>query len=229
MKLILFDIDGTLLWTDGAGRRAVTRALERETGISNPAADYRFDGKTDMQIVRDLLAAGDHPGANDPDKIRVVCEHYVALLEGELERSAGRVRTLPGVVELLDALEPMDDVTLGLLTGNVMDGARLKLGAVGIAFERFTVGAFGSDSAVRNELPAVAATRTEARHGFRPVGPDMVVVGDTPADVECGKTYGARTVAVATGSYGAVALSGAGADHTFQDLSDTQAVLAALA
>ena len=75
MKLILFDIDGTLLWTGGAGRRAVTRALERETGISDLATDYRFDGKTDMQIVHDLLAANDHPGANDPDQIRVVCEH----------------------------------------------------------------------------------------------------------------------------------------------------------
>jgi phosphoglycolate phosphatase len=226
--LVLFDIDGTLLLTSGAGRRAITAALADRLGNGDAWRRIRFDGKTDPQIVRELLEAAGDPSADDPSVIAAVCERYVVHLEEELARSPGDTRLLPGVSPLLDRLEARGDVVLGLLTGNVVRGAGLKLRAGGLDPARFQVGAYGSDSAHRPDLPAIAATRAAPLFGGTPAGQTVVIVGDTPADVTCGRAIGARAVAVATGSYAVNALAEAGAHAAFVDLSDTDAVLEAL-
>ena len=226
--LILFDIDGTLLLTAGAGRRAITAAMADRLGERDAWGQVRFDGKTDPQIVRELLAAVGDAAADDPDTIADICERYVAHLEEELERSPGATRLLPGVLSLLDRLAAERDMVLGLLTGNVVRGAGLKLRSGGLDPARFRVGAYGSDSAHRPDLPAIAAERAAPLFGRVPAGETIVIVGDTPADVTCGRAIGARAVAVATGSYTLPALREAGARAVFDDLSDTDAVLDAL-
>lgn len=231
MRLILFDIDGTLLWTDGAGRRAIQRALLDEMGTAGPIDRYRFDGKTDPQIVRELLTLAGHPEAEAEERISAVCRRYIGLLAAELAQPAQTTRLLPGVAELLAALEPHETAgraLVGLLTGNLEGGAALKLRAAGLEPARFAVGAFGSDSARRPDLPAIAAERAARRTGRRFAGADVVIVGDTPDDVACGRPIGARTVAVATGFYDEVQLRAAGAAHVFAHLADTQAVTCAL-
>ena len=231
MKLILFDIDGTLLWTDGAGRRAIHRALVEETGTAGPIDDYRFDGKTDPQIVRELLRLAAHPRADDDTCVTAVCGRYVGLLERELAASPRAPRVMPGVRDLLAALEPEERAgraLVGLLTGNVAAGATLKLRAAGFDPARFAVGAYGSDSGVRAELPPVAARRAAERTGRTFAGADIVLVGDTPDDVACGRPIGARTVAVATGHFDVAALHAAGAHAVLHDLADTAAALAAI-
>src|SRR5438132_523655 len=149
MKLVLFDIDGTLLWTDGAGRRAIHRALLEETGTAGPIETYRFDGKTDPQIVRELLALAGHPGATNEQRIEAVCRRYVGLLSAELEKPTQATRLMVGIAELLLALEPherAERAVVGLLTGNVEPGAALKLRSAGLDPDRFRIGAYGSDS-----------------------------------------------------------------------------------
>jgi len=231
MRLILFDIDGTLLWTNGAGRRAIHRALLDETGTAGPIEGYRFDGKTDPQIVRELLTLAGHPECDSEDRIAAVCRRYVELLTAELAKPTQATRLYPGITDLLAALEPYEAdgrALVGLLTGNVQHGAALKLRSAGVDPARFAVGAFGSDSHARADLPAVAAERAAERTGRWFTGADLVIVGDTPDDVACAQPMGARTVAVATGFFDTTALRAAGATHVFQTLSDTRAVLEAL-
>lgn len=231
MKLILFDIDGTLLWTNGAGRRAIHQALLDEMGTAGPIAEFRFDGKTDPQIVRELLMLADHADAADDGRVAAVCQRYLSLLETELAKPGRTTRVMPGVTELLAALAPLErreTALVGLLTGNLARGAALKLRSAGLDPVRFAVGAFGSDSAHRAELPPVAVQRAAGLTGRQFVGADVVIVGDTPADVVCGDGIGARAVAVATGFYDVDALVAAGAARVFPDLRDTAAVLDAI-
>ncbi|HJQ20864.1 MAG TPA: HAD hydrolase-like protein [Gemmatimonadaceae bacterium] len=224
MKLVLFDIDGTLLLSDGAGRRAINRALHEVYGGIGPQ-DYRFDGKTDPQIVRDLMRIEGHPDAHIDARMRNVFERYLAYLDEELSDPAHRPYTLPGVPELLDVLERDNGIVLGLLTGNVRDGARAKLQAVGIDFDRFRVGAFGSDHEHRPELPAIARTRASSDLGLDLHGTALVVIGDTPADLSCGKSIGAKAIGVATGRYSVTDLQRHDPSAAvFADLSDTAAV-----
>lgn len=231
MRLILFDIDGTLLWTDGAGRRAIHRAMLDEMGTAGPIEGYRFDGKTDPQIVRELLELAGHPECSSEDRIAAVCRRYVTLLTTELAKPTQTTRTLQGVEELLAALEPHEArgrAIVGLLTGNLEHGAALKLRAAGIDPGRFAVGAYGSDSCKRSDLPAIAAERAARKTGRRFTGADIMIVGDTPDDIACGRPIGARVLAVATGFFDAAALRAAGAAFVFETLSDTDAVLDAL-
>src|SRR2546428_116462 len=203
MKLVLFDIDGTLLWTDGAGRRAIGRALVEEGGTAGPIDGYRLDGKTDPQIVRELLGLAGHPAATDERTIASVCDRYLALLARELENPARQTRLFDGVTELLAALVPHETAgraLVGLLTGNLERGAAMKLRSAGLDPARFAVGAYGSDSGHPPDLPAIAAHRAARRTGRPVAGGDVVIIGDTPADVACRRAAGARTVAVAAGS-----------------------------
>ena len=226
MKLVLFDLDGTLLWTDGAGRRAIHRALVDVLGTPGPIEGFRFDGRTDGEIVR-RLAEGAGIAPTDELLARVL-DRYVAFLREEIAKPTQRTTVYPGVRELLDALEPRADCVLGLLTGNVREGAALKLDSGGLALERFRLGAFGSDSAHRPDLPAVAQRRAKEELALDVSGHDIVIVGDTPADVTCGNGVGARSIGVATGSYSVAQLMEAGAYAAFLDLSNTQAVLGAV-
>lgn len=223
--LVLFDIDGTLLLTPGAGRRAITAAMADRVPDARVWDAIRFDGKTDPQIVHEMLEAAGDASPRDPRAVDEILARYLVLLEAELARTPGRTRVLPGVASLLDRLEAEADVVLGLLTGNIAPGAGLKLRSGGLDPARFRVGAYGSDSSHRPDLPAIAAGRAAPIFGRVPAGETVIIVGDTPADVTCGRAIGARAVAVATGSYAASELREAGAHVAFEDLSDTDAVL----
>jgi phosphoglycolate phosphatase-like HAD superfamily hydrolase len=227
MKVVLFDIDGTLLWTDGAGRRAVNRALEDVFGTASPTG-HEFDGKTDPQIVRELMRLGGIAEETIDARLDDALERYVELLHHELAGADHSDKTYPGIAPLLDALEARHDVLIGLLTGNVHDGAVAKLRAVGLARSRFKVGAFGSDHASRAELPAIARARAELLLGHAVAGEDVVVIGDTPADMSCGRGIGARAIGVATGRYSVEDLRACNAAAVFSDLSDTEAVMRAI-
>lgn len=226
-RLILFDIDGTILLTAGAGRRAITAALTELVGDNAAFGRIRFDGKTDPQIVTELLAAAGDAGPHDGSRIQAVCDRYVSLLERELATTTG-TRLMPGFPKILDRLEGSASVVLGLLTGNLERGAALKLRAAGLDPARFRVGAFGSDAAHRPDLPPIAARRAKPFFGREPAGPEVVIIGDTPADVTCGAGIGARAVAVATGAYSAEQLAACGAHAVFTDLGDTDRVLEAI-
>jgi len=225
VKLVLFDIDGTLVWTDGAGRRAIHHALTEVFGGTGPA-DYRFDGKTDPQIVRDLMRTAGHGDGHIDARMQAVFDLYLQRLRAELRAPGYRPRVLSGVYDVLDALESRADVVLGLLTGNLAAGARAKLESVGIDPDRFRVGAFGSDHEDRPSLPEVARQRARERLGLEVAGRDMVIIGDTPSDVACGRAVGARAIGVATGRYSVDELRRHGAAAVFSDLSETAAVVA---
>jgi len=219
-KLVLFDIDGTLLLSVGAGRRAILAALAEYLPDLARVEGIRFDGKTDPQIVTELLEAAGDPAPRDAARVALVLSRYVAHLEQELAVHGHRSRLMPGIPALLDALEQDAGVVLGLLTGNVAPGARLKLRAAGLDPDRFVVGAFGSDHAERGELPPIAARRAEPHFGRVPSGTEVVIIGDTPADVRCGACIGAKTVGVATGGFGVLELEAAGAHAVCFDFSD---------
>jgi phosphoglycolate phosphatase len=224
VKLVLFDIDGTILLTDGAGRRAVNRALMEVFGTTG-SADHRFDGKTDPQIVRELMRLEGHADEHIDDRMGRMLDRYVEFLHEELTSGVGRTRVMPGVYELLDALDARDDVLLGLLTGNLAAGARAKLSAAGIDPNRFRVGAYGSDHETRAELPRVAQERARTDLGLEIPGHDVVVIGDTPADIQCGRGIGARSIGVATGHYSVEELASHSPSAVFPDLSATADVV----
>jgi phosphoglycolate phosphatase-like HAD superfamily hydrolase len=228
MNLVLFDIDGTLLLTSGAGRRAIVAALGEEVGQVAGFDRVRFDGKTDPQIVAELLEAAGQPEPRESPRVQALCRRYVSLLARELERPTTRTTLMPGVAPLLDHLEREKGVVLGLLTGNLEAGAALKLRSGGIDPARFRVGAFGSDSAHRPDLPAIAARRAEPLFGRCPTGSEVVIIGDTPADIACGSAIAARAVAVATGSYSTADLAACAPHAVFEDLSDIARVVEAI-
>jgi phosphoglycolate phosphatase len=227
-RLVLFDIDGTLLLTAGAGRRAITAALTEEVDHPSAFAGIRFDGKTDPQIVAEMLAAAGQTESRDSERVRRLCQRYLGLLARELERPTTRTTLMPGVESLLDRLEAQPGALLGLLTGNLAEGAALKLRSGGIDPARFRVGAFGSDSAHRSELPEIAARRAEPFFGRVPRASEVVIIGDTPADIYCGEHISARAVAVATGAYSVADLAACGPHAVFENLSDTERVLEAI-
>lgn len=224
VTLVLFDIDGTILSAGGAGRRAIHAALREIFGGIGPEG-HRFDGKTDPQIVRELMRLDGHSDATIDERMQSLLSRYADLLEQELAAPHARPHVYPGVVELVDALERRDDVVLGLLAGNLERGAVAKLRAAGMDPQRFAVSAFGSDAEHRPDLPAIAQRRAEERLGLRLFGTSIVVIGDTPADVQCGHGIGARAIGVGTGQYGLDELASCGADAVFATLEDTAAVL----
>jgi phosphoglycolate phosphatase-like HAD superfamily hydrolase len=226
VKLVLFDVDGTLLSASGAGRRAIHRALVDVYGTAGPIDSYDFHGKTDPQIVRDLLDAGGLPPAMVAAREGEFFAHYLECLDAEIGDGA-RVSLFPGVAALVETLAASDACVVGLLTGNVEDGARIKLRSTGL-WPRFRLGAYGSDHADRTRLPGVAAGRAErlVGRGFR--GGDVVVIGDTPLDVGCGRAFGARCIAVATGRHSVNDLDACGPDHVFKDLGDTERIVSAI-
>jgi phosphoglycolate phosphatase len=192
-------------------------------------SSMRYDGKTDKQIVRESMRAAGISDTEIDAHMEQVVSLYVATLPSRLGDPERHVGLYPGVAELIAAVHARDDSVLGLLTGNVESGARLKLAAVGLDFEQFRINAFGSDNEVRGALPAIAHRRMQDVFGVTLGGRDVVVIGDTPADISCGRALGARAIAVATGSYSVDELKAHHPYAVFQDLSDTDAVMAAIA
>jgi phosphoglycolate phosphatase-like HAD superfamily hydrolase len=227
MRIVLFDIDGTLLISDGAGRAAMEVALKTFFGKSGPA-EYRYGGKTDRLIVRETMRLEGFDDATIDARMEEVLALYLAGLRADLERSANRARALPGVAALLDAVERHDDLVLGLLTGNIVEGAQVKLRAVSLAPERFRVGAFGSDHEDRPMLPPIAQRRASDLLGREIPGDRLVIIGDTPADMTCGLGIGARAIGVATGGFAIEELTTYAPAAAFPDLSDTERVLEAI-
>jgi phosphoglycolate phosphatase len=226
-RLVLFDIDGTILTSDGAPRRAFHRALLEVYGTAGPIATHAFDGKTDPQIARELLMHAGLPAGAVDRGLAALWAAYLRELSGEFAQPTHRSTVLPGVRELLTELEGRDDVVLGLLTGNIEQGAALKLSAAGIR-TTFRVGAFGSDCEQRDGLPPVAVERALAATGVAFAEDRIVIIGDTPSDVTCGRALGARAIAVATGRFACADLLAAGAAAAFADLSATSRVLEAI-
>jgi len=224
MRLVLFDIDGTLLTSEGMGRAAMRRALGETFGSpGNPA--YRYDGKTDKQIVRDVMRLEGHTDEHIDSKMEKLIEMYLDGLRSGAKSGKFNVSPLEGVVEVLDALEARQDVVLGLLTGNVETGARIKLAAAGIDPDRFRVNAFGSDHEHRPQLPAIAQRRASENLGLDIAGERMVVIGDTPADIECGRSLGARAIGVASGHYSVEQLQEHDPYAVFPSLANTSQVV----
>ena len=220
-RLILFDIDGTLV-RGGPAKGAFELAMVETFGTVGDVANTSFAGKTDPQIARELLIGAGLAAGEIERGFEALFTRYLGYLEERLLELPMEV--LPGVADLLDALEPHGDVGVGLLTGNIEGGARLKLDSARL-WGRFRVGSYGSDHEERDELPAIALRRAHEHWGRVLPPAEAIVIGDTPRDVTCGQKGGARTLAVATGSYVAAELEATGADRVVPDLSATDDVL----
>ncbi|MFC1791930.1 HAD family hydrolase [Gemmatimonadota bacterium] len=215
-RLILFDIDGTLL-RGGPAKRAFELAMESVFGTAGSIDGHDFSGKTDPQIARELLRGAGLADGEIDGGLAVLWEEYLAELKDRLPGEPMTV--LPGVRSVLEHLAGLEGVAMGLLTGNILEGARLKMGSVGL-MEHFPVGGYGSDSEVREEMTAFALERAARTWGTRVPPSSVVVVGDTPRDVACGKYGGTRTVAVATGRFDMKALAATEPDFVLRDLGD---------
>ena len=222
-RILLFDLDGTLVLTGGAGVRALDRAFQDLYGLQDAGRGVPFHGRTDLRIIRDIVERKLHRPMG-ADEAVAICDRYLPYLEEEVQRSA-TYRVLPGVPALLTLLAARGDCLVGLGTGNVEAGARIKLARADLN-RFFPFGGFGSDAEDRVELLRRAAARGEARRGPGADGlAQVVVIGDTHLDVESGRALGARTVAVATGGESAAALEQARPDVLLADLSDAEAFL----
>jgi len=222
-SLFLFDIDGTLITTGGAGEAALIHAMKTRFGVAEDFGGMVLAGSTDAVIARDLLEK--HGLAATPENIAALLDCYLQHLAACMPSHSGRV--LPGMIPVLDALRARPDAVLALLTGNLARGAEIKLRHYGV-WDYFEFGAFADDHHDRNELGKFAGARAVEKHGV-PFPPDRIfVIGDTPKDIGCGRAIGAKTVAIATGIHSRQELAAHAPDFLFDDFSDTDAVLEAL-
>jgi phosphoglycolate phosphatase-like HAD superfamily hydrolase len=220
-KLILWDIDGTLIVSHGAGLRAMERACLERFGTKCDLAKIDWAGRTDTWIVTAVLR---HCGLPEtPENIHDYLEAYLKVLPIELQAGL-QGRVLPGVLELLETLHHRSDIAQGLLTGNLQRGAELKLTHYRV-WHYFEFGAFADDSPRRNDLGPHALRRAAEKHAVEFAPDQTFVIGDTPHDIECGKVIGARTIAVATGKYNLPELVAHAPTAAFADFADTAAFL----
>jgi phosphoglycolate phosphatase-like HAD superfamily hydrolase len=225
MHVVLFDIDGTLISSGGAGRAALLAGLAEEFGPRPLSTRLDLSGRTDLAILQDMLRLAGL--ANSPDNVQRLRAAYLRHLPARMRAhttdvpagSAYHARVLPGIAGLLDCLAQRDDVHVGLLTGNMRDGASIKLGHFGL-FEHFGFGGYGDVHHDRDDV-ARAALADAGRHLGRPIDPRRVwVVGDTPLDVRCARAVGARVLAVVTGWHDRDQLAACAPDLLLDDLSD---------
>jgi phosphoglycolate phosphatase-like HAD superfamily hydrolase len=226
--LVLFDIDGTLLRPDGAGRASLTLALEQVYGTAGDAHAFSLAGSLDRNTVRVLMT-----GAGISEE--AIWAHFEELgrvmelhLHERIQARLHNVQPCPGAHALINTLRQQDAVVLGLITGNFEGTAHIKMGAAGFDPGVFRVGAFGHEADSRDELPRLAVERAAALTGQKFSGRQVVIIGDTPSDATCGKSIGARSIAVLTGWSSREELQAAEPDYLFDDLSDQDAILAAI-
>lgn len=222
-RLLLWDIDGTLISTGAAGQRAIALATAQRFGGSGDLDGVEIAGRTDTGIAHQILAKYGEPITEE--NMGAFLKLYLQLLAHELPRSQGRV--LPGVLELLKRAENGPDTVLGLLTGNLRRGAQLKLEHYQL-WHFFAFGAFADDHHDRNELGAFALTRAQKGTGEKFLPAQVDVIGDTGHDIACGRAFGARTIAIATGSWPRARLAEYAPDFLFDDLSNVDQVIATL-
>jgi len=229
-RLVLWDIDGTLVRTAGAGRRAIERAFLELHGWASATEGVRMDGRTDPWICDEVFRARGLPASAFAAGRKAVLARYLEHLGGELAHvPEGQLfGPLPGIVAALEAIAAHGDARQGLLTGNIEPGARQKLERFDL-WRFFPFGAYGDDASERPALLPVALERARAELGHRFEPGQAVVVGDTPRDIEVGRVHGARTIAVATGGgFKLDELRAHEPDHAFGDLADTRAFLEAV-
>ena len=220
MKLLLFDIDGTLLHANGSGRQAIEQALSDVFDQPISTEGVTFSGRTDPGIMRDILTQNG-VAATTSNIARAIGAYESLVLE---TGDPNDVTLIPGVPPLLDRLSSRSDVMLALLTGNIRSTAFWKLKAVGLD-PHFSFGAFGSDDGERRNLPPVAVRRAKKHTGHTFVGSDVVIIGDTQHDIQCGRGIGAFSVGVCTGSYSRDDLSSYNPNALFDTLQDTDAFI----
>lgn len=221
--LLLWDIDSTLITTGGAGDKSLKIVVRERYGVDDDLHDIEIAGRTDIGIVRSILTK--YKTEPNESNVRSFLDGYIQHLAELLPQLNGRV--LPGVKEILDRLRPREDRVLALLTGNLQRGAKLKLARYGL-WDYFEFGAFADDHHDRNELGAFACRRAAQKHGHEFEAARVDVIGDTGHDVACGKIFGARTIAVATGSWSRERLAESKPDFLFDDLSQVDDVIATL-
>src|SRR3954470_23297978 len=222
-RLLLFDIDGTLINSGGAGVQALKSAFKERFGVADDLHDIEIAGMTDSGIVVSILNKHKIPATNE--NMSAFLDSYVHFLSLELPRRKGKL--LPGVLELLERLKSRPHVVLALLTGNIWRGARLKLEHYGV-WHFFEFGAFADDHHDRNQLGPLARARAQEKHGYEFQADQIDVIGDTPRDIACGKAFGARTIAIATGSWPRQDLASHHPDFLFDDLSNVGEVMQVL-
>lgn len=222
-KLLLFDVDGTLIRSGGKGKNAMLAAVAQEYGHLPRRFTFKdFAGSTDPRIITTLLTQNGISQTVTAEDIARVLRRYLVCLQEEM--AGGGVEVLPGVRELLNYARESGEFLLGLVTGNLAEGARIKLSPVGL-YDYFAVGAYGSDEIDRNLLPPIAVRRAEARFQIRFAPENIWVIGDTPRDVECARVNRYRALAVATGGWPPDQLQESAPDALLPDLSDMEAVL----
>jgi len=219
MRLILFDIDGTLIDSGGAGTRSLNLAFEKVFSIENAFNGISMAGKTDTQIMKEALVKH---GISTDRNLSPIIDAYLRHLRKEINNN--RKHANPGIHEILEKLSLMRNVGLGLLTGNIEPGARIKLEPFSLN-KYFPAGAFGSDDEDRNRLLPIAIKRFDELYKRKTRADECMVIGDTPRDVHCAKIYGATCIGVATGPYPIDALIEAGADYVVENLSDHNTLL----
>lgn len=223
MKTCLFDIDGTLVLTGGAGMYAFAETFAEDFGVPEISREVPFAGQSDRGIAGNLFVA--HGVENTPENWERFREGYVSRLLDHLRRREGLV--LPGVFRLLDRLEALGDVHIGLLTGNVAAAAEIKLSYYDL-WDRFEFGGFGDDHPDRNDIAATAVARARERHGSKSDVERIVIIGDTPNDIRCARSVGAYAVGVPTGHTGVDEIAAEGPDLIVETLEDSDAIVAYL-
>lgn len=221
MKIILFDIDGTILQTNGAGTRAANRAFENIYGISEAMNRIDAAGKTDHLILQEIFMNELNRDFSEQEAEELY-KLYIPFLEEETGQSETTV--MPGIPQLLENLSKRDDIILGVATGNIEPGAWIKLSSAGLD-HHFKFGGFGSDSHIREHLIRKAIDRAKNHIEENTKIKDTFVIGDTPYDINHGRAAGAITVGVATGGYSRAQLEEHGPDHLFDDFNNLETVL----
>ncbi|MEW6001941.1 MAG: HAD family hydrolase [Nitrospirota bacterium] len=222
-KLVLFDIDGTLIDTGGAGTISLNKAFHELFSIGDAFSGISMAGKTDVQIMREGLTV--HRLPVNEDMLLSIASSYIKNLRVEINNRRRHVK--PGIIEVLRRLREINGCWLGLLTGNIEEGAEIKLGAFDL-YKYFPIGAFGSDDEDRNRLLPIAVKKFQWLTDLNLSYGDCIVVGDTPRDVECTKPYGAVSIVISTGPYSYESLLETGADFVFNDLSRPEEFLCKL-